>query len=593
MSMVPINASANLPATPNSLVEKSACPPEGLAAPRQAQLESTPPGSSHSLSASPTQRQVLPWVCLAAGLVVLPNATFICWPKFVPLNVATLLQAAGLVLLPCLLRLPVRAVLLAWLPFVLAVPAVTAYHLVMHNPVREWALLVLIETNEQELKTFLVPMLALSALAFPLGWLYWRMVTRKIPRGFRLGWPAWLAVYALVGLPPLCAGWDAMQARISDGYPVGTLMAGWKAAGLRHKLATRESLRQDYAASPASDLAPGQREVHILVIGEAARYASFQINGYSRPTTPWLARNPDLLSFHNVTAGATCTLFSVPLMLTVAKVHTLDQALTMPSCIQVFRKAGFKTYWLSTQRKHGKFDTTVSAFARDADYARFLSGDLDPGGGAGQGAHYDTAPDGDLLPLAREILARNEPRVLLVLHTMGSHMCYHKRYPPQFNYFHADNRVCDSVQNLMSLSPEQIEQMTNAYDNSVRYTDWVLSQIIETLAAQKAVSTCLYVSDHGENSGHAPSVPFAHGTETEDVLHVPMFVWLSPQYRVQRPAQTAALRAHQDTPFSSNTTFHTLVDLAAIRCILLDRSQSAASPNFTPDPRLIAHYATF
>jgi len=74
---------------------------------------------------------------------------------------------------------------------------------------------------------------------------------------------------------------------------------------------------------------------------------------------------------------------------------------------------------------------------------------------------------------------------------------------------------------------------------------------------------------------------------------VPMFVWLSPQYRALRPAQAASLRAHQDTPFSSNTTFHTLVDLAAIRCPLLDRSQSAASPSFNPDPRLVAHYATF
>jgi len=384
-----------------------------------------------------------------------------------------------------------------------------------------------------------------------------------------------------------------MQARISEGYPVGIFMAGWKAVGLRHKLSTRASLRQDYAASPGTDLAAGQREVHILVLGEAARYASFQINGYSRPTTPMLAANPDLLSFHKVTAGATCTLYSVPLILTMAKVPTLDQALTMPSCIQVFHKAGFKTYWLSTQRKHGRFDTTVSAFARDADDARFLSGDLDPGGAAGQGARYDTVPDGDLLPLVQEILARNEPRVLLVLHTMGSHMSYHKRYPPQFNYFHADHHVCDSVQNLVSLSDEQIEQMTNAYDNSVRYTDWVLSQILDTLAAQQAVSSCLYVADHGENSGRAPSLPFAHGIETEDVLHVPMFVWLSPQYRALRPAQAASLRAHQDTPFSSNTTFHTLVDLAAIRCPLLDRSQSAASPSFNPDPRLVAHYATF
>ena len=305
----PINISANLPASQARLVEESSCPPGALVAPLEAQAESTFPESSCSQTAPSSQRQVLPWVCLAAGIVVLPNASLIFWPKLVPVSVMTLLQAASLVLLPCLLRVPVRATMMAWLPLVLAVPAVTAYHLVMHNPLREWALLVLIESNEQELKTFIVPMLTLSTLAFLLGLLYWRIVTRKIPHGFRLGWPASLVVCAFIGLLPLCAGWDTMQARISEGYPVGMFMAGWKAAGLRHKLTTRASIRQDYAASPATDLSPGQREVHILVIGEAARYASFQINGYTRPTTPLLASNPDLLSFHKVTtaAPAPCT----------------------------------------------------------------------------------------------------------------------------------------------------------------------------------------------------------------------------------------------------------------------------------------------
>jgi glucan phosphoethanolaminetransferase (alkaline phosphatase superfamily) len=457
--------------------------------------------------------------------------------------------------------------------------------------VREWTFLTLIETNEQELKSYWTSIIVLAALALPLGWLYVLMVVRKIPRQFRLGWRACLVLYTAVGVMPLCGDWNAFQARLSDGYPVGTLLAGWKALGLRQVLAARQSLRQDFAATPPTDLAPGQREIHILVIGEAARYSSFQLNGYARQTTPLLAANPDLLSFHKVSAAGTCTLYSVPLMLTVAKAPTLDQALTMPSCLQVFRKAGYKTYWLSTQRKHGRFDTTVSAFAGDADEARFLSGNLDPGGGRGQGARYDTAPDGDLLPLVRDILARNEPRVLLVLHTMGSHMNYHNRYPPQFNCFPADPGVCDSVQTGMGLSRDQIEQMTNAYDNTVRYTDWVLAHLIETLAEQRALSTCFYVSDHGENSATAKEMPCAHGVPTEDVLHVPMLLWLSPEYRALRPTQAAALRAHLDHSFSSNITFHTLVDLAAIRCRLLDPSQSAASPTFKPDPCLVAHAA--
>lgn len=585
----PANSNTSLPTGSGLAGAGLSFAPAERVARLRARLKSLVTARSHSAVSASSRRKVFPWMALVVGLLVLPNAQLVFWPKFAPVNGLILLQAIGLVLLPCLLSLSVRIVLLAWLPFVLMVPAVAGYQALMRNQVRAWAFLVLIETNAQEVETFITPTVAVVVFALPVAALYWWIVTRRIPRNFRFGLGGWLVVYALAGLVPLYGGWDVMCERISDSYPVGAIVAAWKAAGLRRMLAVRETVRQDYTAKPATDVAPGEREIHVLVIGEAARYSSFQINGYPRETTPFLAANPGMLSFHHVSAPATCTLYAVPLILTMAKVPTVDQALAMPSCIQVFRKAGYSTYWLSTQRKHGKFDTTVSAFARDTDNARFLSGELDPDGGLGKGARYDTAPDGALLPYVRQILNRREPRVLLVLHTMGSHMPYQARYPEQANYFHANKQVCDSVQNLTRLSPEQIEEMTKAYANTIRYTDWVLSHVINILAAQHGLGTCLYVSDHGENSGHASRLPFAHGEVTEDVVHVPMIVWLSPEYRARRPSQTAALEAHRETVFSSNGTFHTLIDLAAIQCDLLDHSQSAASPDFQPAPCLVAH----
>src|SRR5437899_8184027 len=77
-----------------------------------------------------SERRVLLWVCLSAAVVALPNLTLVFNPKFEPRNFVIFCLAAGLVLLPCLLRLPVRWVLLAWLPLVLLLPAVTAYQLV-------------------------------------------------------------------------------------------------------------------------------------------------------------------------------------------------------------------------------------------------------------------------------------------------------------------------------------------------------------------------------------------------------------------------------------------------------------------------------
>jgi len=396
--------------------------------------------------------------------------------------------------------------------------------------------------------------LALLAL-----WAYWTIVTRRIPRGFRLGWLGRSVVIALGLLLP-CRdviqfgtrfGWTAISERTADIYPMGTLMAGWKAAGVRSQLAQRSRAPMDFKVAPARVLPVGQREIHILVIGETARASSFQLNGYERETTPLLSANPEVISFRNVSAAAPCTMLSVPLLLTPAGAPHLAQAMGMPSSMSVFKKAGYRVHWLSTQRKHGPCDTTVSVFSNDADDAAFLSGKLDAGGKG----RYDTALDTDLLPMVRDILAKNEPRVLLVLHTIGSHMPYHRRYPAEFNHFPADPAVCDTVNALTPPSAEQKVHMANAYDNSIRFTDHVLAQLIETLRQQNAVSSLVYVSDHGENKGDSPTLPYAHGDLTEDVLHVPMIVWTSPQFRTLCPAQAAALRAHMETPFSADTTF--------------------------------------
>ena len=231
----------------------------------------------------------------------------------------------------------------------------------------------------------------------------------------------------------------------------------------------------------------------------------------------------------------------------------------MPSSLNVFKKAGYRVHWLSTQHKHGPFDTTVSVFARDADDTAFIGGKLDIDSG-------DPALDSELLPRVREILSKKEQRVFLVLHTMGSHARYTRRYPASFNHFPADPAICEQVNELTKLDENINRELVNAYDNTVRFTDYVLPQLIEMLKAENAVSTLVYVSDHGENMGDEKiGAPFAHGTLTKSVLHVPLIAWASPEFRELYPAQMAALRAHVNTPFSSDTTFHLLVDLAGIQ----------------------------
>jgi hypothetical protein len=82
--------------------------------------------------------------------------------------------------------------------------------------------------------------------------------------------------------------------------------------------------------------------------------------------------------------------------------------------------------------------------------------------------------------------------------------------------------------------------------------------------------------------------PFAHGTLTQDVLHVPMFVWMSAEYEASRPTQAAALRSHINTPMSAMSTFHTVLGMTGLSCDRMSEKKNAASPEFNPGPRLVA-----
>jgi glucan phosphoethanolaminetransferase (alkaline phosphatase superfamily) len=188
--------------------------------------------------------------------------------------------------------------------------------------------------------------------------------------------------------------------------------------------------------------------------------------------------------------------------------------------------------------------------------------------------------DGELLQPVRELLARKDPRVFIVLHTMGGHQHYSERYPPEFNHFGSRGTRMNSHVLHVAVSKEDAEDLTNSYDNSVLYTDWLLSQLIGVLRDTHAVTSLFYVSDHGENGADASFMPFDHGAVSADVMHVPFFIWLSPEYRQHRSLKAAALASHLDTPCSSDSTFHTIIDMAGLDCSLLDATRSLAGEKY-------------
>ena len=196
-----------------------------------------------------------------------------------------------------------------------------------------------------------------------------------------------------------------------------------------------------------------------MVIGEASRAASWQLYGYERRTNPKLMARDDIFPFRAMTTLSNTTHKSVPLMLSSVAATEHDMIYHRKGLPAMFNEAGFETYFISNQSPQGAM---IDYLAADAENVIYLD--------AGQ---YDAA-----MIKAMESAINDNPaqKMLFVLHTYGSHYSYRHRYPREFARYTPDDDV--------AISKKNIEQMRNAYDNSILYTDYFLNEVIEMLGGQ-------------------------------------------------------------------------------------------------------------
>jgi glucan phosphoethanolaminetransferase (alkaline phosphatase superfamily) len=537
-------------------------------------------------------------ILFAITLLTLPNLFAVGIPSFNWLGVKLFGFGALLVLAACAAGFRVRVILWLCAPLLLLGPASCAYLIGTGTLPSSFLLLALLETNRTELSIFVIPAALTLVCTAALVVVYLWYVRRMIPHGYRLALGGrvvvGLGLFVPSGLDLLSNGLDgckvAMSQRLLTTFPTATFFSAYEAAQLRAECTGRMDVTDKLEVGQAAEHSdPSTQQVHMLVIGESARYASFGLNGYERDTTPLLQRTASgLVAFHDVCSTAPMTLAAVPQLLTPATIGKLRETTKLPSVMTAYRKAGYKVYWVSSQRRNGTFDTLTSIFSNDAHESFFLGGAFDAEGVGG----YSGTQDIKLLPQVEKILARKEPRVLFVLHTMGSHAPYFTRYPRKQTRFPVDSDAAWEATKRITLNtstdPEDLRLLTDAYDNSICATDHLLANLIYVLKTSGASSWFCYLSDHGENGADAPVGKFMHGTLTPDVLHVPMFMWASPAYEHAHPSVMAALRSHTETPFSAICTFHTLLDMGGLSCTYLKKDWSVASSSFNPGPRLVA-----
>lgn len=300
----------------------------------------------------------------------------------------------------------------------------------------------------------------------------------------------------------------------------------------------------------------------LLVVGETARADHFALNGYPRATNPELARVEGLTSFRQVRSCGTSTAASLPCMFSpLGREAFLDRHENTENLVDLLQRAGLAVLWLDNQSGcKGLCERVPHAATTQPPPGRFSA----PSALCRGGECLDEAL---LVDLDSRIAALDAPRrergVVVVLHQMGSHgPAYASRSPAERKPF-APECTSNVLQDCSS------EALVNAYDNSIVYTDHVLAQAIDWLAARgDAWSTSmLYVSDHGESLGenglYLHGVPYAVAPQAQ--THVPMLLWLGRGSRHDLGIDAACLRGLRDVPLSHDHLFHTTLGLAGVR----------------------------
>lgn len=293
----------------------------------------------------------------------------------------------------------------------------------------------------------------------------------------------------------------------------------------------------------------------LLVLGETARSGNFSINGYSRPTTPRLAKE-NIASQRNAWSCGTSTAASVPCMFSSFGRDAYDsRPANYEGLLDVLQHAGLAVLWLDNQSGC----KSVCDRVPNVDTSNLKLPDLCP--------HNECFDEVMLRDLDKRIAAlpagRTAKGVVIVMHQMGGHgPAYSQRSPRELKKF-LPECTDTSLQNCGH------DELINAYDNSIVYTDDLLASAIEWLKKQEQHSApaMLYVADHGESLGennlYLHGMPY--GVAPDVQKHVPWITWLSPGFEQRSKITTACLKQGLEERVSHDNYFHSVLGLMNVQ----------------------------
>lgn len=512
------------------------------------------------------------WVTLIASTLLLTAFNLVLWQHLFAITASdgkglAMRVAFGVMILAAfnlvLTLLAFRAVMKPMLTLIFMVSAGVAYFMSQYGVLIDIGMLRnFAQTNATEVRDLLsikliVYMLLLGILP---SWLLW-----KTPISYRR-WRHELLSKVLISVASVAVvgsvaliNYQGLSSLFRNHHELRLMVVpsnyiGATASYLREQVVSARQpfvkVGEDAERAPAWQT-HARRSLTVLVVGESARAENFGILGYDRDTTPTLDKEPGLIAFTDVHSCGTETAVSVPCMFSNMgrKAYDASTAKNEESLLDVLKHAGLDVIWRDNQ----------SGCKGTCDRVTFqdVSNLKDPVLCA-----HSECRDEILLQGLQHFIDTLDKDTVLVLHQMGSHGPeYFKRYPKAYERF---TPVCDSN----ALNNCSRESIVNGYDNTLVYTDHVLSTLIDLLRSNqdKIDTAMLYLSDHGESLGEYNL--FLHGTPyllaPEQQKHVAMLAWFSDSYQQSFSVDTHCLQLSRDKPLSQDNLFHSMLGLLEI-----------------------------
>lgn len=290
----------------------------------------------------------------------------------------------------------------------------------------------------------------------------------------------------------------------------------------------------------------------VIIIGEAFAKSHCSLYGYDKPTNPLLKQlenDSALLVYKHVMSPATHTLQAFQYILNTYQLGREDktdfaESITLAN---VAKHAGYKTYWVSNQSKHGQNDNLVGLFADLCDKEEFVDNKF-------TGLTRWTL-DGQVLPVLKSIISEKDSLKFYFVHLMGSHFNCRERYPDNFDKFKEKD---------YSMHPEHQRRRIAEYDNSVLYNDYVVANIMQLFKSEESV--IVYFPDHGMDVYESSDDWYGHARDADPASvnigrQIPFVIYMSPSYIKHFSQNAERMKANINKDFCTDKLVYTVMDL--------------------------------